>query len=273
MLFILTLNWNGEQKLQNLYQSLLPALNEIQLDWQWWIRDNGSNDQSLDVIKSWDNNRIIPIAYPNNKQNYSQGNNYLFNQINSNSDDFILLLNNDIIFNDLKSIKNMLDIISNDPNVGIIGAKLNYTNQKDILQHSGVVWHQNGLHTPINFRAGKKEEKRDRINRYVPMTTGACLLTRAGIYDRVGGLYEKYIFCWEDCDFCLKVKELGYQIIFCGETNILHEESASLKKNPVDKLFFSSNTKIFMDRWKHKINFEETKKYEEEPQYKIYKLI
>lgn len=273
MLYLLSLSWNGEQKLQNLYSSLLPSLKEIELNWRWFIKENGSSDQSLDIIKNWKNEQIITIAYPNNKQNYSQGNNYLFNQANPGDDDLILLLNNDIIFNDQKSIKNMLDIILNDSKVGIVGAKLNYTNKKTILQHSGVVWHRNGLHTPINFRAGKKEEERDRINRYVPMTTGACLLTRANIYRQVAGLDEKYFFCWEDCDFCLKVKELGYEIVLCGQTDILHEESASLKKNPIDKLFFSSNTKIFMERWRHKIDLEETEKYEENSQHKIYKLI
>src|ERR1700674_1628670 len=104
-LYILTLNWNAKDKLHKLYNSLLPALKDIQ--WHWFIKDNGSNDGSIDLINSWENPNITGVKYPHNRDNYSQGNNLLFKQANHNDEDLILLLNNDIVFADTTSIHNM----------------------------------------------------------------------------------------------------------------------------------------------------------------------
>ena len=39
------------------------------------------------------------------------------------------------------------------------------------------------------------------------------------------------------------------KIVYCGNTVILHEESASLKKNPVQKLFMHNNVTHFKKKW------------------------
>lgn len=266
MLFILTLSWEAKDKLDRLYSTLLPALEGI--EYKWLIKDNGSKDGSIDLINSWNNKNIIGYAYPNNLQNYSQGNNWLFNQIKSGPDDLVLLLNNDIIFGDTGSIHEMIKLM-NDPEIGVVGTKLNYWDKKNIIQHSGVVFYPNKAGTPCNYRAGKIEEERDRKDYYFPMATGAVLLTRASLF--TAGLNEKLIWSWDDCDYCLNVGSLGKKIVVCGKTLIYHEESASLKKNPVQKLFFSHNVKTFFDKWNHKIDRSLMEKYDKDPTFAIYK--
>ncbi len=139
MLKILTLNWNGADKLAALQKSLLPALEE--LDYAWYIRDNGSIDNSVQLVEGWDNNKINLIKYPNNQKNYAQGMNFLFKEAAPKDDDIILTLNNDVILQDTVSIKNMIKLLQEDKDIGIVGAKLNYTNTKNI-QHCGVLFHQ-----------------------------------------------------------------------------------------------------------------------------------
>ena len=42
---------------------------------------------------------------------------------------------------------------------------------------------------------------------------------------------------------------LKKKIVYCGSTNIFHEESASLKKNQVNKLFLTHNLQYLFGKW------------------------
>lgn len=272
MLYILTLNWDARDKLKRLYNSILPTLENI--NFKWLIKDNGSKDNSVEEIKSWNNENIIPFAYPNNLQNYSEGNNWLFKKAKElfelKDEDYLLLLNNDIIFNDTTSIKNMINLMENDDQIGVVGCKLNYEDNPELIQHAGVLFHPvSGM--PYHYRAGKKEEEVDRKNRIYPIITGAVLLTKVGLFGQVGMFNEKHQWAWEDSALCCAISNLDKKVVYCGQTNILHSESASLKKNPVNKLYFKQNIKLFMDAWGHKVEKGLVKKYEKDQNYLLYK--
>jgi hypothetical protein len=274
MLKILTLNWNGADKLATLQKSLLPALDG--LDYTWYIRDNGSIDNSVKLIESWANDKIVLIKYPNNQKNYAQGMNFLFKEATPNDDDLILTLNNDVILQDTTSIKNMIKLLQEDKNIGIVGAKLNYTNTNNI-QHCGVLFHKrNGL--PYHYRAGVAEAERDCANRYYPVVTGAVSMLPAQIFANcyenpsgMRGFKEEFFFAFEDVDMCMRIsKYLNKKVVYCGQTNIFHEESASLKKNPVHKMFLNNNCKLFLDAWYKDIDVLLSQKYED-ANYNLYK--
>jgi hypothetical protein len=243
-LHIITLNWNGEDKLKHLAPSLVNSLNDI--DYNWLIKDNASTDNSIDYLKSLNNKNIEIISYKDNLQNFSQGCNYIFNIANPKPNDLILLLNNDIIFNDKNSIKKMISLLKED--VGIVGAKLLFNNTKKI-QHAGVVFH-NKHKLPHHFRINEMDDLNSSKNRYFQAVTGACLLTKAEYYALSDKMDEKYHWAFEDIDLCLKInKFLNKKIIYCGDTNIFHEESATLKKNPVKNLFMQHNINYFFNKW------------------------
>lgn len=267
MLQILTLSWNGKEKLIALKNSLLPALEGI--EYKWGIKDNGSSDGSNLEVMYWNDPAVHLWECDHNRDSYSLGNNRLFDQMNVDSNDLVLLLNNDIVFQDTTSIKNMLQIIEQDIDVGVVGAKLNYIDDPSVIQHAGVLFHPANIGTPFHYRAGKREEGIDRKNRYYPMITGAVLLTRASIFNKIR-LNERLQWSWDDSDFCMAVGASGKKIVYCGETNILHAESASLKLNPINKLFFNQNLKIFTDRWSKKIDKTLIEKYTKDPNYALY---
>lgn len=246
-LHILTLNWNGEDKLRKLAPSLINNLNNI--DYTWLIKDNNSVDNSIDYLCSLNNSNINIIKYKDNLQNFAAGTNFLFKEASPQDNDLILLLNNDIIFNDNKSIQEMVNIIDSDDNIGVVGAKLLYNNKN--LQHAGVVFH-NGHNLPHHFRINEKDDLNSSKNRKFQAVTGAALLTRAKYYKNAydTGIDEKYHWAFEDIDLCLSILyNLNKQIIYCGKTNIFHEESATLKKNPVKNLFMNHNINYFFKKW------------------------
>lgn len=274
MLHILTLTWQGKEKISALKESLLPALSE--LDYVWHIKENGSTDGSVELIKSWEDMKINLMAFPHNRQNYAQGMNLLFKESGAKEDDVVLTLNNDVIIKDPDSLKRMVALLEKDKELGAVGAKLNYTNTNKI-QHCGVLFsNRNGL--PYHYRAGVEEEKKDTLNRYYPVVTGAVSMFPAAVFENCHtnksgnkGFKEEYFFAFEDVDMCMRiVHNLKKKIVYCGETHIFHEESASLKKNPVHKMFFNPNCKLFLDDWHKQIDVSLTNKYED-PAYNLYR--
>lgn len=253
MLHILTLTWNACDKLSKLKESLIPALSGI--DYTWFIKDNASKDNTLGIASEW-GDKVKVIPYKDNSQNFSAGTNYLFNVAQPADDDFVLLLNNDVVFNDKQSLKKMIEIMNKDDSVGAVGARLLYTGS-DRLQHAGVVFDsKNNL--PIHFRHGHPSDISAEKNRIFQVVTGAVLLTKAKYFKNtwnnnpsgVKGMDENYHWSFDDVDLCLSIMyNMNKKIVYCGKTNIFHEESFSLKKNPTNKLFMFHNIKYLLSKW------------------------
>src|SRR5271163_3385198 len=178
-LFILTLSWNGLDKLTKLYDSLTPALGHI--SYTWLVRDHGSKDNTIETVRDWQKDdqggNIRLISYKDNRQNFAEGMNCLFADASPADNDYVMLLNNDVIFNDTVSINNMLTILRKDPTVGAVGARLLYTGTNK-LQHAGVVFDKT-YKTPMHFRTGQLTDADAEKNRLFQVVTGAVLITKA----------------------------------------------------------------------------------------------
>ncbi len=274
MLKILTLSWQGNNKLARLYPTFLNALNDI--DYEWWIKDNGSTDGSIVMANEWHNDRVHMIAHPNNVDSFALGCNRLFSWCEPQDDDLILLLNNDIIFNDKHSLKKMINIMK-DQSVGVVGAKLTYTNTNK-LQHAGVVFDQR-LRLPTHYRANEMDDGDASKNREFQAITGAVMLTRASLYKNIcttnksglPGQDESLIWAFDDTCACLAIKyNMGKKIVYCGQTNISHDESATLKKNPVNKMFMLQNINHVKTKW-GSFYKADRRLYDTNPNYLVYK--
>lgn len=249
MLKIFTLNWKAPELLQDLISSTLPNLTGI--EYEWYVRDNAASPDSEDskVLAKYPQIKVLSVEH--NRDNFSQGMNSLFNMSNAQDDDYILLLNNDVVFKDSVSIKNMIKLMGSDKDIGVVGAKLNYKNSKKI-QHCGVVFKKNNQEfVPLHLDEHLQEEKHHKKNREFQVVTGAVWLTKAGIYKNIspsGGLDVKFHWAFDDVAACLSIKyKLNKKIVYCGSTHIEHESSASLKKNPSNKMFLNQNYRYLMN--------------------------
>lgn len=271
--FIFTLTWNGIVKLTKLNKSLIPALKDV--DYEWLIKDNASTDGTVDVVKAWEGNITI-IPYKNNLQNFSKGMNFLFNEASPADNDLILLLNNDVIFNDVKSINKMIGLINSSQDIGVVGARLMFTGT-DNLQHAGVTFNPY-TKAPMHFRLNEKADKQSLKNRQFQVVTGAVLLTKAEYFksafknQKSGflGMDENYHWGFDDVDLCLSIKyNMEKKIVYCGTTDIYHEESASLKKVPTNRLFLPHNLSYLRNKWGSRYCLD-NEMYVKDPNFNIY---
>lgn len=267
MIYFLTLNWNGKDKMNRLVSSIKPAIDG--LDYKWIVRDNGSNDLTDNLIQDW-SKKTNMLFYKNghNRDSFATGVNWCFNVAHPTDEDYIFLLNNDIEFIDTKSINKMISIADSDQNVGIVGARLLY-NGTNNLQHAGVIFGERYGLMPYHYRHKEVSDANAERNREFQAVTAAFMLVRAAVWMEVGGFDQGYSWSFEDVDFCLKVRAAGKKVVYCGGTKIYHEESASLKKNPVNKMFMKSNVNHFRSKWSDKYDIDHNK-YLTNPNYMIY---
>ena len=142
--------------------------------------------------------------------------------------------------------------------IGIVGAKLLYKGTNK-LQHAGVIFGPRYGNMPYHFRHREESSLESNKNRFFQAVTAACCMVSLEVFAEIGDMDEKFSWAFDDIDYCLRAGQKGHMIAYCGETNIFHEESATLKKNPVNKLFLSKNVKHFKEKWFGKYELDHEK--------------
>ncbi|WP_338833448.1 glycosyltransferase [Bradyrhizobium septentrionale] len=140
--------------------------------------------------------------------------------------ELLLLMNDDMEIIQDDWIERLCDHLAK-PEVAVVGCRLLYPDHT--TQHVGVIHYQGN---PDHVRRGYPADDAGYFNstcgvRNYLAVTGACMLTRKAIFDQVGGYTERLAISYNDADFCLKVREAGYRVVYTGEVALIHMESLS----------------------------------------------
>lgn len=211
---------NNRPLLERLIDSIFTHTHKS--DFSIHVVDNGSDDpDTQDYYKKISQNPIISIIDYNAPFNYSEAINL---GVSKSASDLILILNDDMqIIND--SWLSELTQWTTRPEIGIVGAKLLRANHT--IQHAGIIIGLNGfaghiyLNAPDHYQGlfGSTDWYRDYL-----AVTGACQMMRREIFNEAGGYDEGYRLAFGDIDFCLRVNQLGYRIIYTPFTRLYHYE-------------------------------------------------
>ena len=145
--------------------------------------------------------------------------------------EFLCLLNDDVSPIDGDWLDRMVGFFA-DPNCAIVGAKLFYPNLT--TQHGGVIMGLAGLVEHANRflpRGNPGYAWRAELDQELSAVTGACLLVRRKVFEAVGGLDEDFPTAFNDVDFCLRVREQGYGIVFAASVELIHHETLTFGRH------------------------------------------
>ena len=154
----------------------------------------------------------------------------------------------------------LLDAMLAEQEIGVAGSRLLY--RDDTIQHAGVGFSQrDGIprHIYRGFPADHPAVVRSRDFQAV---TGACFAFRRDAFERAGGFDRAFVNGYEDIDLCLKIRELGYRIRYCGDSVVYHHESVS-RRGEIEELRpeDDGNLRIFSERWLTKSQRDELNIY------------
>ena len=184
------------------------------------VVDNASSDGSVAVVRA-EFPEVRLIESPSNL-GFSKANNA---GLRASSSPYALLLNSDARLLP-GALRAMASFMETHPDVGIVGPRL--LNADGSLQLScGIpptpwteVCNKLLLHIPFPFfKMG--DWAHDRV-REVGWVTGACLLARRAMLDRIGLLDEGMFMYYEDLDLCLRARRAGWKVCYLPDAQAVH---------------------------------------------------
>jgi glycosyltransferase involved in cell wall biosynthesis len=141
--------------------------------------------------------------------------------------DHLLLLNDDIEVIMPEWLSAMLEL-SQEAAIGAVGPKLLYPDGR--LQHIGIVLGVAGVAAhPFHQHPGVSPGYAGSamIVRNYSAVTGACLMTRRELFETIGRFDERFPSDFNDIDYCLRLRQAGYRIVYTPWAQLYHHESAS----------------------------------------------
>ncbi len=190
------------------------------------IVDNGSvATETLNYLQQLQQDQRIRVLRHDAEFNYSQLNNLAAFQARG---EILALLNNDLEIIHSDWLKEMVSHALR-PEVGAVGAKLYYSN--NTIQHAGVIVGLGGL-AGHGFKFLPRQFAgyywKPFLTQNYSAVTGACLVLRKEVYEKVGGLNEVQLkVAFNDVDLCLKIRAQGYWIVWTPHAELYHHESVS----------------------------------------------
>ena len=213
------------------------------------IENNSEKEETFAYYEEIRKDPKIRVITYNHPFNYSALNNEGFRAAKGEQ---ILLLNNDTEVLSPDWLQEML-MYAQREDVGAVGAKLYYPD--GTIQHAGIGIGIKMLagHYHKNF---PKEHPgyfgRLTYAQNVSAVTAACMLVPRRVYEEMHGLDETFPVVFNDVDFCLRIREAGYLIVWTPWTELIHHESKSRGQDedtPEKKAFFLKETNRFQRRW------------------------
>ena len=213
------------------------------------VENNSTDEKTFQYYKDLEaENPKAHVVYWDKEFNYSAINNY---GATFAKGEYILLLNNDTEIINETCLEELLGYCMRS-DVGAVGARMYY--EDDTIQHAGVVIGFGGIagHCFVLQPRGTTGYcHRIICAQDYSAVTAACMLVKKSAFDEVGGLTEELAVAFNDIDFCMKLREAGYLIVYNPYAELYHYESKSrgLEDTPEKVARFNKEMQIFERRW------------------------
>lgn len=240
---VIILNWNGEEMLKRFLPSVVRYSSDSGV--VVYVADNGSTDSSISIVQD-----LFPsVSILDLKQNwgFAEGYNRAIEKVDA---EYIVLLNSDVEVssNWISPIINYLDI---HPEVGACQPKIRSWRDRKLFEYAGAC---GGFIDKYGYpfcRGRIQNSLEEDLGQYddvskVFWASGAALFIRKSIYQKVGGLDNRFFAHMEEIDLCWRLQNNGYGLVVVPESIIYHVGGATLSKENPRKTFLNFRNNLIM---------------------------
>lgn len=252
-LSIIIVSWNVKALLGH-------ALDSITASWgdrdglEIIVIDNASSDGTVDFIQR----RYPHVSLIANADNrgFTGGNNQ---GIAAARGDYLLLLNCDTkVLGD--ALAKLVAFLEDHPDVGLVAPRLlnvdgtSQSSRRRFPTLATLFFESTWLQkiAPRRWLARYYiEDRPDTVIQDVDWVQGAAMLVRREVIDEVGGLDETFFMYSEELDWCRRIRQAGWRIVYLPSAEIIHYGGKSSEQiAPARHIYFQSS-KVYYTRKYH----------------------
>ncbi|WP_138432505.1 glycosyltransferase family 2 protein [Winogradskyella algicola] len=216
-LSIIIVNYNGEKYLADCLDSIEKQCCDFLYEIIIW--DNASKDNSIEFLQANYSDKVKLFA-SNDNLGFAGGNNAAAKHAKG---DYLLLLNNDTIL--LNPLKSILDLMDRDSKIGVLGIKMlngnrDYTISTGLLPEPYHLFYFKWFSIINNEFASGNFLSHNPIE--VGWLSGSFLVTPKNLWDDIGGLDESFFMYVEDVDYNMEAAKRGYKRVFVPSLEYIH---------------------------------------------------
>jgi GT2 family glycosyltransferase len=223
------------------------------------VVDNGSSDGTWAALEPWraEDGRSAPffVRALRNAENlgYTRAMNQALQQARGS---YVLFLNPDTRI-EPGALQALADYLDAHPEVGVVAPHLRnpdgsvqpscrrFPRRRDLLiEMTGLPRLFPQWRSVNRWKMGDFDHQ---ALRQVDQPQGACLLTRAEVLNSVGLLDERFPMFFSDVDWCRRVWQAGWKIVFYPDAKVVHRKGASVYRNRAAMIW--SSHRSFYDYW------------------------
>lgn len=228
-LSIIIINWNSKDYLRECLNSLNRSTSA--LDQEVVVVDNASRDGSAQMVAA----EFPQVEFIQSETNlgFSGANNRAARQAKG---DCLLFLNPDTLVEG-NALVNLVEALRRLPDAGIVGARL--LNSDRTLQTSCVQSFPTVINQILDCNLLRRCFPRSRLwgmaalfdaspePKAVDAISGACLMIKRELFERLGGFDERYFMYSEDIDLAFKVRQAACKCYYVPTTTVIHHGGGS----------------------------------------------
>lgn len=228
-LSIIIVNWKSKDYLRQCLMTIVAETRD--LDCEIIVIDSASFDGSEEMVQ-----REYPqVKFIQSRENlgFSKSNNTAFA---ASQGEVVLFLNPDTEIIG-PAINKLYAAIQQLPDAGALGGKL--LNSDGSIQTSCVQPFPTILNQVLSADALRQRTPRASLwgmraiydfagkALKVEMISGACLMMRRSVFEKIGGFSTEYFMYAEDVDLCYKAQKAGYTNYYFGDAEVIHHGGGS----------------------------------------------
>ncbi len=239
---VVILNYNGQRFLERFLPTVISLSSHLA---DIIVADNASTDHSVAFMKTHFPN-IALIQNPTNG-GFATGYNQALQQVKN---EYYVLLNSDIEVGE-HWLEPLLELMDSDKNIAACQPKMLSFADKAYFEYAGA---GGGFIDKFGypfcrgrlFQHVEKDEGQYNDVREVFWASGACMFVRAELYHQMGGLDDDFFAHMEEIDFCWRLKNAGYKIMYCPHSSVYHIGGGTLPKNSPRKTYLNFRNNLSM---------------------------
>jgi GT2 family glycosyltransferase len=231
---VVILNYNGEK----LLQQFLPSVIQYSQGASIVVADNGSTDQSVEILKK--DFPSVQLILLDKNYGFCGGYHRALKQIEA---EYYVLLNSDVEVTP-NWLKPMLELVSSDTSIAAIQPKILSYHQRDHFEYAGA---GGGFIDTLGypfcrgrlFDVTETDSGQYNDTREIFWASGACMFVRSSVYHELDGLDEDFFAHMEEIDLCWRIQRKGFRIFYTGQSHVFHVGAGTLSRSNPRKTYFN----------------------------------